>query len=117
MSFLAMIGNIGLPEIIVILMIGLLLFGSRLPEVGRSLGRGLMEFKKGLRGMQDQLHDIDHEADRRIDEEIQRRGQANPAPMPPPLIDVPVTPTVKLEEPKAGTPAESPASGASSTTP
>jgi len=37
----------------VILVIGVLLFGSRLPEVGRSLGKGLMEFKKGVAGVED----------------------------------------------------------------
>ncbi|HMS16433.1 MAG TPA: twin-arginine translocase TatA/TatE family subunit, partial [Planctomycetota bacterium] len=44
MNCLAFIGPIGGPEMIVILVVGLLIFGNRLPEVGRSLGRGLMEF-------------------------------------------------------------------------
>ena len=40
-------GSIGLPEVIVIFLIILLLFGAKkLPEVGRSLGRGIREFKK-----------------------------------------------------------------------
>ena len=42
----------GLPggtEWIVILVIGLLLFGRRLPEVGKSIGQGIKEFKKGLK--------------------------------------------------------------------
>jgi sec-independent protein translocase protein TatA len=45
-----------MPEMLVIMAIAVLLFGKRLPEVGRSLGRGLVEFKKGLRGMEDNLH-------------------------------------------------------------
>lgn len=48
----------GLPqgsEIIVILFVGLLLFGRRLPEVGRSLGQGIVEFKKGLKGVTDEV--------------------------------------------------------------
>lgn len=65
--------NLGPVEIIVILIIGLLLFGSRLPEVGRSLGRGLMEFKRGLAGMRDEMDDVDREADRRVDEELEKR--------------------------------------------
>jgi sec-independent protein translocase protein TatA len=36
-------------EWVVILVIGLLLFGRRLPEVGKSIGQGIREFKKGLK--------------------------------------------------------------------
>ncbi len=40
-------GNIGLPELLVIFVVALLVFGPRrLPELGRSLGRGLAEFKR-----------------------------------------------------------------------
>ena len=39
----------------VILIIGLLLFGKRLPEVGRSLGKGIIEFKKGLQGIEEDV--------------------------------------------------------------
>lgn len=35
--------------------VALVLFGKRLPEVGRSLGRGIAEFKKGLHEVQDEL--------------------------------------------------------------
>jgi sec-independent protein translocase protein TatA len=31
------------------------LFGKRLPEVGRSLGKGIIEFKKGLKGLEDEV--------------------------------------------------------------
>jgi sec-independent protein translocase protein TatA len=51
--------NLGPPEIIIILVVGILLFGRRLPEVGRYLGRGIVEFKKGIRGVED---DIDVQA-------------------------------------------------------
>ena len=36
-------------------LVALLLFGKRLPEVGRSLGRGIAEFKKGLHDVQDEM--------------------------------------------------------------
>lgn len=42
-------------EFIVIAAIGLLLFGKRLPEVGRSLGKGIVEFKKGLKGIEEDV--------------------------------------------------------------
>ncbi len=45
----------GGPEWIIILIIGLLLFGKRLPEVGKSLGKGIVEFKKGLKGIEDDV--------------------------------------------------------------
>jgi TatA/E family protein of Tat protein translocase len=47
-------------------LIALLLFGKRLPEVGRSLGRGIMEFKKGLRDVQDELNRSDRDAQRQL---------------------------------------------------
>jgi sec-independent protein translocase protein TatA len=43
------------PELLLIAAIGLLLFGKRLPEVGRSLGKGIVEFKKGIRGIEDDV--------------------------------------------------------------
>jgi len=54
---------IGLPggwEWIVLLVLGLLIFGRRLPEVGRSLGRGIREFKGSITG----AHDDDDEDDK-----------------------------------------------------
>jgi len=42
-------------EMMIILAIAVLLFGKRLPEVGRSLGKGLVEFKKGVRGIEDEI--------------------------------------------------------------
>jgi sec-independent protein translocase protein TatA len=45
----------GAAEWIVIAAFGLILFGKRLPEVGRSLGKGIVEFKKGLKGVEDEV--------------------------------------------------------------
>ena len=54
-THLAFLGPIGTPELIVLAIIGLLVFGRRLPEVGRSLGKGIVEFKKGHSGVEDEL--------------------------------------------------------------
>ena len=44
-----MFGNLGFPEILLILVVVLLLFGAkRLPEIGASIGKGIREFKRSL---------------------------------------------------------------------
>jgi sec-independent protein translocase protein TatA len=48
------LGNVGLPEIAIVLIIALIVFGpKRLPELGRSLGRGIREFRGSLGGDDD----------------------------------------------------------------
>jgi sec-independent protein translocase protein TatA len=49
-----MIGRLGVPELIVILFIILILFGaSRLPEIGRGIGKGIRNFKDATRESKD----------------------------------------------------------------
>jgi sec-independent protein translocase protein TatA len=40
---------------LILLIIGVLIFGKRLPEIGRSLGKGIVEFKKGMKGLEDDI--------------------------------------------------------------
>jgi sec-independent protein translocase protein TatA len=47
--------TLGGTEMIVLLVIGVLLFGRKLPEVGRYLGKGIVEFKKGIKGLEDEV--------------------------------------------------------------
>ena len=42
-------------EMLILAGLGVLLFGKRLPEVGRYVGKGIVEFKKGLRGLEDDV--------------------------------------------------------------
>ena len=51
----AFINQLGPMEMGVVAVVAILLFGKRLPEVGRSLGKGIVEFKKGLRGIEDEF--------------------------------------------------------------
>jgi sec-independent protein translocase protein TatA len=60
-------GFIGMPqgmEWVVILVIGIVIFGRKLPEVGRYLGKGIVEFKKGIKGIED---DVDLGSLNRVD--------------------------------------------------
>ena len=48
--------NLGFPEIMIILVVALLVFGpKKLPDLGRSLGNGIREFRKGTQGLKDEL--------------------------------------------------------------
>lgn len=49
-----MLGNLGLTEIVILLLVLLLVFGARrIPEIGASLGQGIKEFKKSLRDVRE----------------------------------------------------------------
>jgi sec-independent protein translocase protein TatA len=77
-------------ESMFLLALGVLLFGRKLPEVGRSLGKGIVEFKKGLRGLEDEVEGVSNNF--RID--------APPATVEPPRPPPRVTTNVpKFEDP------------------
>ena len=53
-----MFGNIGLPELMVIMAIALLVFGpKKLPEVGRTIGKAIREFKKSTDEIKDKFEE------------------------------------------------------------
>jgi sec-independent protein translocase protein TatA len=57
-----MFGSIGMPELILIFVVALLVFGpKKLPELGKSLGRGLAEFKRASEDLKKTIEDeIEH---------------------------------------------------------
>ena len=69
------LGSIGVPELIIILTIALIIFGPRkLPELGRSLGRSLNEFKRASNELR---HTLDEEI--RIEDQKSAERQRPPA--------------------------------------
>ena len=55
-----LLGYFGMPgplEMFIVAAIVLLLFGNRLPSVMRPMGRGIVEFKKGVQGIEDEVED------------------------------------------------------------
>lgn len=57
-GFLGFLGLGGSWEYIIILVVVLLLFGSRLPKLARSLGSGIVEFRKGLKGEEEETREL-----------------------------------------------------------
>ncbi len=54
-----MFGNLGMWEMLILLVIVLLLFGAkRLPEIGGSLGKGIREFKGSLKEVEGEIREI-----------------------------------------------------------
>lgn len=78
MNTLAFLQNLGLPELLVIMVLGLLIFGKRLPEVGKSLGKGIVEFKKGLKGIDDDIEEQSSRPARRAELPEQERQYRAP---------------------------------------
>ena len=75
-----MLGPIGMPELIIILVIALIIFGPRkLPELGKSLGRSLNEFKRASTDLQNTL-----EQEIRLEEQKEQQVKATPPADPAP---------------------------------
>lgn len=68
-----MLGSLGMPELIVIFVIALIIFGPRkLPELGRSLGKSLAEFKRASNELKSTLEEEIRMEDQRINLEASR---------------------------------------------
>jgi TatA/E family protein of Tat protein translocase len=95
-----MFGSIGVPELIIIFTIALIIFGPRkLPELGRSPGRSLAEFKRASNELRSTL-DEEIRADEQRELEARREAttpgsvptaEKAPVPTPAPPVDTPDT--------------------------
>lgn len=71
--------NLNPAELLVVGLVGILLFGRRLPEMGKSLGRTIVEFKKGLNSAGDEASKAAAAAGASEDAEPARRVEARPS--------------------------------------
>ena len=92
-----MFGSLGMPELVIIFVIALIVFGPRkLPELGKSLGKSLAEFKRASNELRNSL-----EEEIRVEEERERK------PAPAPVAAAPVA-GVTAEAAVTDTPAAEP---------
>ncbi len=100
-----MFGSVGMPELIVILTIALIIFGPRkLPELGKSLGKSIAEFKKASNELRNTL-----EEEIRVDEQ-KREAERITATSATPAT--PVTPAGTTGTPESTTVPRTPSTGA-----
>lgn len=89
--------DVGGPEILIVLLVALLLFGSqRLPELARNLGKSIREFKKATAGLEEEL----------------KRALETPPPAPRPRLPAaPATVERPIEAPPHDPPPPTPPTG------
>jgi TatA/E family protein of Tat protein translocase len=90
-----MFGSIGMPELIIIFVIALIIFGPRkLPELGRSLGKSLAEFKKASNELKSTLEEEIRLEEQRSTLEASRAetAKATAATAPPPAATTAAVP-------------------------
>ena len=76
---LAFFRSIGPFELVVILVIVLLLFGRRVPEIAKALGKGVREFKKGISGIGEEIEKAGEEESAKGEERESGEGSKEKA--------------------------------------
>jgi TatA/E family protein of Tat protein translocase len=99
----SMIGSLGVPELLFILVLALLVFGPRkLPEIGRTLGRAMGEFRRAT-------SDLKRTLDVELSSEELSKPPSTVAPVPQPTATVTSEPSPTSEEPSPAQEPQEPA--------
>jgi sec-independent protein translocase protein TatA len=86
--------GLGGQEILLLVVLGVLLFGRKLPEVGRSLGKTMVEFKKGMRGVEDEISESSSPRAAIEPEAVKAPQRVTPTTAKPTFDDAPASPSV-----------------------
>ena len=102
-----MFGSIGMPELILIFVVALLVFGpKKLPEIGKSLGRGLAEFKRASEDLKKTIEDEIEQGKQEAAAVQQQVKEVRTAIEPPAATAAPLVPAA--EAPGASVPRSEP---------
>src|SRR5262245_15232661 len=86
--------GLGGQEILLLIVLGVLLFGRKLPEVSRSLGKSVVEFKKGVKGLEDEVSESAGPRAAIEPEAVKPPQRVTPATAKPTFDDAPAAPSV-----------------------
>lgn len=95
--------GIGFPELVLILIVGLIVFGpSKLPEMARTLGKGVREFRRATSALQQAINEPDQVVKTQVKKTVQKPVEKTLDPEPKP--EEKAEPVPKEEAPKAEAP-------------
>ncbi|WP_169979274.1 Sec-independent protein translocase subunit TatA/TatB [Tautonia rosea] len=104
----AFLPGVGPQEMVVIAILGVLLFGKRLPEVGKSLGKGIAEFRRGFSGVENELRSIGRQASSTSPTPMRSYSSSTSSAAPAVTNDLTPDPTVPKFEPPTAAPSPAP---------